>query len=86
MIPKRDHTYCVTSNRCVPLSAKKSVRQAISKSVFMSANLLAGRPPLSGQEFKARIMRAEEPVMAEIHDTITGAKVTDYFTVWSDAL
>ncbi|HZF71092.1 ribonuclease R family protein [Sulfuricurvum sp.] len=28
-----------------------------------------------GQEFKARIMRAEEPVMAEIHDTITGAKV-----------
>ena len=29
-----------------------------------------------GQEFKARIMRAEEPVMAEIHDTITGAKVS----------
>jgi ribonuclease R len=28
-----------------------------------------------GQEFKARIMRAEEPFIAEIHDTITGAKV-----------
>lgn len=28
-----------------------------------------------GQEFKARIMRAEEPYIAEIHDVITGAKV-----------
>ncbi|MDD4950889.1 ribonuclease R family protein [Sulfuricurvum sp.] len=28
-----------------------------------------------GQEFKARIMRAEEPFIAEIHDIITGAKV-----------
>lgn len=28
-----------------------------------------------GQEFKARIMRAEKPFIAEIHDVITGAKV-----------